>query len=101
MGKKLEFTKAEAIRDCKKIWKLVLRGDASSKSEALAQLPDLKSKYDCSMGCPLCAYTDQFEESCEKHCPYFKKYNETCCGKDVTINYRGTPRSFAKRIKEL
>jgi len=104
MPKKLFVTKRQAIRDCKKIWKLVAEGKATDKFDALRQLPDILYKYFDFAQCPLCAYAYNKEgaetpSACRKYCPYYLTYKAYCTS--FYCSYTGNPIAFAKRILAL
>ncbi len=113
MSRKLVVTKRQAIRDCKKIWKLVANGQAKSKFDALKKLPEMYNKYGIEHSyCPLCTYTEQFEnranQSCTLHCPFCIQYGYYCTGigtgsklPDRLYDYSANPVSFAKKILAL
>jgi hypothetical protein len=95
MGKKLIITKAQAIKNCKKIWKLVLEGKANTRDEAIDLLLDGNIH-----ACPLCAYDMQFNRNCS-HCPLITQLHliKGCCNEEV--NYHCHPVEFAKQVMKL
>jgi hypothetical protein len=97
---KLLVTKRQAIRDCKKIWRLVAEGKAKDKYDALNQLPDLYMKYKTEHNyCPLCTYASGkvYRDMCSA-CPYFCTYGFDCM---AYPNFVDQAILFAQNILKL
>lgn len=99
----MNYTREQALEDCKVIWQLVYDGKAANKYEALdqldCQLPSGRNAFDLSSNCPLCTYVEQFDgnDLCT-FCPYYQKYGH--CAAEP-ISYSKAPKEFAARIIEL
>jgi hypothetical protein len=95
----VKLSRRQAVRDCKKVWRLVYYGKVANKLEALRLLPHLREKYRLHAGCPLCALTTLSVVTCLQACPYATKYGVNCM--DVSCDYQVNHKEFAARIMKI
>jgi hypothetical protein len=91
---KLIITKREAIRLSKKMWRLVLTGEAKDKSDA-------QDKSGVKYHCALCTYERQFQydkKECS-HCPLVVQLHTSCS--TLKHHYMYQPVKFAKLVVKL
>lgn len=100
MTKKLEYTRGQAIADCKEMWEQIVRLAGGNKLRFLYSGVD-RPEYDkFANNCPLCHYARQFAGDDCKHCPLIAKYNLDC----LSLGFRATGKStpaFIRAIKGL
>ena len=87
---KYTITKRQAIRECKKMWKLITKSCLGKYEwfKTDASIP-FSNKY--MHDCPLCEYTNNlrirsvntFDLACRPFCPLYIQLNEGCLG----LNY--------------
>lgn len=97
-AKKFTITKREAIRECKKIWKLVVDCKAENKYDAFEILYGDRYINKWALDCPLCEYVDNFDGRCTK-CPLVVQLGGSC----GFLGYNGQSgnRGFAKLVMKL
>ena len=111
MMKKL--TKRQAIRECKRLWRLVAEGKAKDKNEALEIYPEFKTY---AHTCPFCAYvsgivgideaTKGFRPiwcNASRFCPLVEQTGYRCFynEEDDWLDYLYEPEAFASVIMAL
>ena len=101
------LTKRQAIRECKRLWRTVLEGEAKEKYEALCFHPKF---FEYENMCPLCEYTQQLinhpvgvYQKCraENICPLVQQTGAACFGEDCVADYLDNPQLFAAVIMAL
>lgn len=99
------ITKRQAIRECKKAWRLVLTGKAKDKGDIL-DTPEFQHFLNYAASCPLCEYTsgrkraDGEEKDCEKSCPLYTQLGHGCVYPSAA-GYYLHPLAFAKEVMKL
>ena len=88
------LTKREAIRECKRLWKEIVKSGLSKWRFLGSDAGEKWRKKGYILDCPLCGYA---WTRCGTHCPLYLQYGKGC----DEMPYDTDPKAFYEYVKGL